>query len=66
MRLIADMQAWIPVEVSRRLAEAEAGRSDPARRGAMWTYVTTDQPVGSTLGERIARGMVRKFRRWFA
>ena len=30
-------------------------------RGATWTYLTTDQPFG-TLGERIAKGLRRKFR----
>jgi len=31
-------------------------------RGATWTYVTTDQPFG-TLGERITKGLRRKFSR---
>jgi preprotein translocase subunit SecA len=31
-------------------------------RGATWTYLTTDQPFG-TLGERIVRGILRKFSR---
>ena len=54
-----DLQARIAEEVSKRLAEAETGRSDPTRRGATWTYLTTDQPFG-TVGERLARGVVRK------
>ena len=29
-------------------------------RGATWTYITNDQPFG-TLGERIMRGLRRKF-----
>jgi preprotein translocase subunit SecA len=29
-------------------------------RGATWTYITTDQPFG-TLGERIVKGLQRKF-----
>jgi len=57
-----DLQARITGEVSKRLAEAETGRSDPTRRGATWTYLTTDQPFG-TLSERFARGLVRKFRK---
>lgn len=60
-----DLQARIPAEIMTRLAEAESGRSDPARRGATWTYLTSDQPFGN-LSERIARGLVRKYRRWFA
>ena len=31
-------------------------------RGATWTYLTTDQPFG-TLGERIMKGLRRKYRR---
>jgi len=31
-------------------------------RGATWTYLTTDQPFG-TLGERISKGLRRRFRR---
>jgi preprotein translocase subunit SecA len=61
-----EMQMRIPEEAAKRQAEANAGRSDPARRGATWTYVTTDQPLGSSLQERIARGLVRKFKRWTA
>jgi len=55
-----DLQARITEEVPRRLAEAESGRSDPTRRGATWTYLTSDQPFGN-LSERIARGLKRKF-----
>jgi hypothetical protein len=29
-------------------------------RGATWTYITNDQPFG-TLGERIMKGLRRKF-----
>jgi preprotein translocase subunit SecA len=35
----------------------EPGRFE---RGATWTYITTDQPFG-TLGERIVKGLRRKF-----
>ncbi len=33
---------------------------DKFERGATWTYLTTDQPFG-TFGERIAKGLRRKF-----
>jgi len=59
-RRFQDLQARVPEEISRRLAEAETGRTDPTRRGATWKYLTTDQPFG-ILSERFARGLVRKF-----
>jgi hypothetical protein len=41
------LEAALPDEISRRLAKAEAGgEEDPTQRGAVWTYVTTDQPFG--------------------
>jgi preprotein translocase subunit SecA len=56
-----ELEAAIPQETERRMAEAAAGRGqDPRERGAVWTYVTTDQPFG-TLTERILRGFRRKF-----
>ena len=39
--------------------ELEAGGELPARRGATWTYLTTDQPFGSGL-ERIMKSLARK------
>ncbi|MBV8807652.1 MAG: preprotein translocase subunit SecA [Acidobacteriaceae bacterium] len=57
-----ELETSIPEETARRLAEAEAGGGeDPQERGAVWTYVTTDQPFG-TLTERIVRGLMRKFK----
>ncbi|MDR3676556.1 MAG: accessory Sec system translocase SecA2 [Acidobacteriota bacterium] len=58
-----DLEARVPEEVRKRLAEAKTGRRDPSRRGATWTYLTTDLPFGN-LSDRIARGWARKFRRW--
>jgi preprotein translocase subunit SecA len=56
-----ELEAAIPQETERRMAESAAGRGqDPRERGAVWTYVTTDQPFG-TLTERILRGFRRKF-----
>ncbi len=58
----SELEAELPVEIARRAAEAEAGGGpDPAERGAVWTYLTTDQPFGS-FSERVARGLRRKFR----
>ncbi|MBY0503653.1 MAG: hypothetical protein K2X03_07080 [Bryobacteraceae bacterium] len=39
--------------------ELEAENEVPVRRGATWTYLTTDQPFGTGL-ERIMKGLARK------
>jgi preprotein translocase subunit SecA len=58
----SELETEWPVEIARRLAEAKASSaSDPAERGAVWTYLTTDQPFGSWT-ERAVRGLRRKFR----
>jgi preprotein translocase subunit SecA len=46
------------------IADGEIRFQNEARfeRGATWTYLTTDQPFG-TLGERIMKGLRRKFSR---
>jgi preprotein translocase subunit SecA len=55
-----ELEAAIPVEIARRLAEAEAGGADGlADRGAVWTYLTTDQPFGSWTA-RFLKGLRRK------
>lgn len=55
-----EMEASLPEEVAVRVAEAEAGGGcDPGERGAVWTYLTKDEPFGS-LTERILRGVCRK------
>jgi preprotein translocase subunit SecA len=56
-----ELEASLPEEIARRVAEAEAGGGpDPRERGAVWTYVTTDQPFG-TWTERVMRGLRRKY-----
>ena len=57
-----EMEAALPGEIARRLAEAEAGAVDPSERGAVWTYLTTDQPFGS-FSQRWARGVARRFKK---
>ena len=48
------------MEVLRRLAKAEAdGSVSFGDRGAVWTYLTTDQPFG-TLTERVLKGIRKK------
>jgi preprotein translocase subunit SecA len=54
-----ELEAEMPEEIARRVEEAEAGEGcDPGDRGAVWTYLTTDQPFGSFV-ERMARGLRR-------
>jgi preprotein translocase subunit SecA len=58
----SELETGLPIEIAKRLAEAKAGSgSDPTERGAVWTYLTTDQPFGSWT-ERALRGLRRKFR----
>jgi preprotein translocase subunit SecA len=57
-----EMEAALPGEIARRLSEAEASGVDPAERGAVWTYLTTDRPFGS-FSQRFARGLARRFKR---
>ncbi len=57
-----ELEAAIPREIERRLAEAESGGGEEFKeRGAVWTYITTDQPFG-TWTERILHGFHRKFK----
>lgn len=54
------MEAAIPGEIARRLAEAEAGgRVNLGDCGAVWTYLTTDQPFGAWT-ERLLKGIRKK------
>jgi preprotein translocase subunit SecA len=51
------MERSLPEQIQERLAEVKAGTGpDPNERGAVWTYVTTDQPFG-TMSERIIKGL---------
>ncbi|HEY6347528.1 MAG TPA: hypothetical protein VIY49_39060 [Bryobacteraceae bacterium] len=55
-----ELESTLPGEIARRIAEAEAGQGpDPGDRGAVWTYLTTDQPFG-TWSERVRRGFRRR------
>jgi preprotein translocase subunit SecA len=57
-----ELEAAIPKEIEERLAEAESGgEQDYMERGAVWTYVTTDQPFG-TWTQRMLHGFHRKFK----
>jgi preprotein translocase subunit SecA len=56
-----ELETTLPEQIEKRIAEAKAGIGpDPNERGAVWTYVTTDQAFG-TLSERIIKGLARHF-----
>jgi preprotein translocase subunit SecA len=59
-RIFGELQSTIEDEIPKCLAEAESSGSDPSRRGATWTYLTTDRPFGS-LQERFIQGFLSKF-----
>jgi preprotein translocase subunit SecA len=57
------LEAALPVEIERRIAEAAAsGAQDAGERGAVWTYLTTDQPFGNWT-EMVLAGLRRKAQR---
>ncbi len=60
-KLFAEWERQLEEELPLVVAQARALDKDPRQRGATWTYLTTDHPLG-TLGERIARGLRRKAR----
>jgi preprotein translocase subunit SecA len=67
--IYANFQQCLKEDIAEAFATAEIRDGvihfkQPERfeRGATWTYVTTDQPFG-TLGDRIVKGMRRRFSR---
>lgn len=58
-RLFQKLQGRITDEILNHLAQSETRNMGTSRRGATWTYITTDQPFGSW-SERVMRGLVRK------
>jgi preprotein translocase subunit SecA len=67
--IYADFHRCMEEEIADAFAGAEIrdgeihfDREDRFERGATWTYLTTDQPFGR-LGERIMKGLRRKFSR---
>ncbi len=64
-----DFEVRLRTEIAEAFAAAEIRNGaiqfpdeKKFERGATWTYLTTDQPFG-TLGDRIAKGLRRKFNR---
>ncbi len=58
--LFEELQAAIDSEIPRRLETAQAAAIDPSRRGATWTYITTDQPFGIAMQQFLRELMKRK------
>jgi preprotein translocase subunit SecA len=57
--LFSEFEEQLPEEIDRRIAAAAASpEPDAGERGAVWTYITTDQPFGSW-SERVVRGLRR-------
>ena len=57
-----ELEEAIPLEIERRVAEARESGAQPWERGAVWTYLVTEQPFGSWI-QRAVRGMKRIIRR---
>jgi len=58
--MFGELERAIEGEWPARLAQLQAGDTDPRDRGATWTYLTTDEPFGE-LSQRIGRGLKRMF-----
>jgi preprotein translocase subunit SecA len=56
----SELEAELPVQIARRLEEAESTGDGPGERGAVWTYLVSDQPFGN-FSERVAAGLRRRF-----
>jgi preprotein translocase subunit SecA len=57
--LFEELLAAIDEETPKRLEDASAAGMDPSRRGATWTYITTDQPFGSWMQSAL-RDLLKK------
>jgi preprotein translocase subunit SecA len=62
-RWFSELEATLPDEITERVGAFRAGTApDPRERGAVWTYLMTDQPFGSWT-ERIIRGLRLRLRK---
>jgi preprotein translocase subunit SecA len=59
--MFEELQQAIDDEIDARLQAGGSARVEARRRGATWTYLTTDEPFG-TMTERAMRGLVRMVR----
>ena len=56
-----ELEENLDENLAQRLEANDPSDENPHERGAVWTYLTTDQPFG-TLSERIMKGLARKAR----
>jgi preprotein translocase subunit SecA len=56
-----ELEETLDENAARRVEASDPADAHPHERGAVWTYLTTDQPFG-TLSERIIKGLARKAR----
>ena len=61
--LFEELLTAIDTETEKRLEDAEISGLDPSRRGATWTYITTDQPFGSWMQSALRDLLKKKTRR---
>jgi preprotein translocase subunit SecA len=59
--MFQELERVLDAEIAERLEHALAQGAISRRRGATWTYLTTDEPFG-TMTERVMRGLVRMLR----
>ena len=57
--MFEELQNSVEEEVAQRMTKTTEDGFHGTQRGATWTYLSTDQPLGSST-ERILRGLVRK------
>jgi preprotein translocase subunit SecA len=57
--LFEQLLSAIDEEIPKRLETGETGGIDPTQRGTTWTYITTDQPFGTWIGNAM-RDLLRK------
>jgi preprotein translocase subunit SecA len=58
--LFEELQTAIDIEIPRRLAAEPGNVVSPSRRGAAWTYITTDQPFGIAMQQALRELFKRK------
>ncbi len=57
----SEIFASVELEIAAAIEDPEShGMPDSYQRGATWTFVTTDQPLGD-MAQRLGRGLMRKF-----
>ena len=60
--LFEELLTAIETETSNRALKADMAGFDPARRGATWTYITTDQPFGTWMQSALREFLKRRMK----